>query len=250
MNNPINRLLADNRGRGLFRVENSADETTIYLYDIIVSDSSWGGGVSAIDFARELAAAKASTIHLRINSPGGEVFAAQAMAQSLKEHSARTIAHIDGVAASSASWLALAADEVLIADGGMIMIHQSMTFAAGNADDLHATAALLEKVDGIIVETYAKATGQTPEQIADWMAAETWFTAQEAVDAGFAGSIATSSPKNVKAWNLSAYAHPPAALAPPPPKEPDDPQAPPPSAPPANTEHLLRRLRLIEAESV
>lgn len=208
MNNPINRLLADNKGRGLFSIANVENEATIYLYDIIVDDSSWGG-VSAIDFVRELAAVTAGIIHLRINSPGGDVFSAQAMAQAIREHSARIIAHIDGVAASSASWLALAADEVTIAEGGMIMIHQAMTLAAGNASDLHAVAALLEKVDGILVDTYVKATGQTADQIAEWMAAETWFTAQEAVDAGFAGSIAHAAPKNVKAWNLSAYAHPP-----------------------------------------
>lgn len=248
MTSPINRLLADNKGRGLFQVDNTADEATIYLYDIIVSDSSWDGGVSAIDFARELAATKASTIHLRINSPGGEVFAAQAMAQTLKEHSARIIAHIDGLAASSASWLALAADEVIIAEGGMLMIHNAMTFAAGNADDLRATAAVLEKVDGILVDAYAKATGQTPEQITAWMAAETWFTAQEAVDAGLAGRIAESAPRNLKAWNLSAYAHPPAAAVPENSEDGDSPTEP--AAPsPTNTEHMLRRLRLAELQS-
>lgn len=203
-----NRLLADNIGRGLFLTENAADEATIYLYDVIVSDSSWGG-ISAIDFVRELAAAQVGTIHLRINSPGGEVFAAQAMAQAVKEHPAKVVAHIDGLAASSASWLALSADEVHIASGGMIMIHQAMTYAVGNAKDMHATAAMLEKIDRVLVDLYVEATGQTEERIAEWMAAETWFSAQEAVDAGFASSIATAEAKNLKAWNLSSYANAP-----------------------------------------
>ena len=203
-----NRLLADNIGRGLFLTENAADEATIYLYDVIVNDSSWGG-ISAIDFVRELAAAQVGTIHLRINSPGGEVFAAQAMAQAVKEHPAKVVAHIDGLAASSASWLALSADEVHIASGSMIMIHQAMTYAVGNAKDMHATAAMLEKIDRVLVDLYVEATGQTEERIAEWMAAETWFSAQEAVDAGFASSIATAEAKNLKAWNLSSYANAP-----------------------------------------
>ncbi len=203
-----NHLLADNIGRGLFLTENAADEATIYLYDVIVNDSSWGG-ISAIDFVRELAAAQVGTIHLRINSPGGEVFAAQAMVQAVKEHPAKVVAHIDGLAASSASWLALSADEVHIASGGMIMIHQAMTYAVGNAKDMHATAAMLEKIDRVLVDLYVEATGQTEERIAEWMAAETWFSAQEAVDAGFASSIATAEAKNLKAWNLSSYANAP-----------------------------------------
>ena len=157
---PLNKLLVDNRGKGLFRVENvSPDEATVYLYDIIVSDSLFGG-VSAIDFAREMTAINAGTIHLRIDSPGGEVFAAQAMSQIIREHDAHIIAHIDGHAASAASWVALAADEVVIAPGGMIMIHNAQTIACGDSRDLNETASLLEKVDGILIATYAEATGQ------------------------------------------------------------------------------------------
>ncbi len=236
--NIINKLLADNKGRGIFRVDNTvaSDEATIYLYDFIVTDSTWGG-VSAIDFVKALNATLASTLHLRINSPGGEVFAAQAMAQAVREYAAgRVIAHIDGVAASSASWLALSADEVVIAEGGMLMIHCATTFAGGDAVELRAAADLLEKVDHVLVDLYAKATGNSPLQIAQWMAAETWFSAQEAVDAGFAKSIAVSAPKNLAAWNLTAYQHAPAVLPAP--------------APTTNTDHLLRRLRLAETQSV
>ena len=232
--NLINRLLADNRGRGAFRVENSAsDEATIYLYDTIVSDSLWGG-VSAYDFVQALNAITAPTIHVRINSPGGEVFAGQAMAQALREKPAKCIAHIDGYAASCASWVALACDEVVISEGGMVMIHCAQSCACGNADDLRECADLLEKVDGILVASYAKETGQDSEQIAAWMQAETWFTAEEAVSNGFADSIASSSPKNSAAWNFSAYANAP---------------TPPPEAlrnidTLPDTEHLRRRLAL------
>lgn len=242
MKNPLIKLLADNRGRGCFRAEASGDEATLYLYDAIVSDSYWGG-VSATDFVKELSAITAGTIHLRINSPGGEVFAAQAMAQAIREKGAHVIAHVDGYAASAASFLALAADEVVISEGGFFMIHKAMTIAFGNADDMQETADLLNKVDGVLVAGYVKETGQTAEQIAEWMAAETWFTAEEAVNHGFADRIAESAVKPANAWNLSAWANAPKAArqtVPPPPVVPSA---------TANTESLRRRLRVMEAQA-
>lgn len=202
--NQLLKLLADNKSRGIFRAESSADEATIYLYDTIVSDDFFGG-VSAISFAKELNSIKAPVIHLRINSPGGDVFAARAMETAVREHGSTIIAHIDGLAASAASYLALAADKVVISDGGFYMIHKAWTLAFGNADDLLETASLLEKIDDSLINTYANETGQNPDQIKSWMAAETWFTAQEAVDLGFADEISTSVNASSK-WNLSAYA--------------------------------------------
>lgn len=238
--NPLLKLLADNRGRGLFRAETDGDEATLYVYDAIVSDDFWGG-VSAQAFVKELAALKAGTIHLRINSPGGDVFAARAMEQAIREHGSRIVAHIDGYAASAASYLALAADEVLIAEGGFYMIHKAWTIAFGNSEDLMDTAALLEKVDASLVATYAKETGQDPAQIADWMSAETWFNAEEAVKHGFADRIAADAVKDAARWNLAAYAKAPPV---PPAAQPG-----PPPAPVADTEHLRRRLRLVERQA-
>lgn len=105
------------------RVEASADEATIYVYGPI--DAYWG--VSAADFCRELAAISAKKIVLRINSPGGDVFEARAMMTALREKGAEIVAKIDGLAASAATALALAADRVEIADGGFYMIHQAWT---------------------------------------------------------------------------------------------------------------------------
>ena len=240
----LNRILADNRGKGLFRVENAADdEATIYLYDAIVSDDYFGG-VSATSFVKALAETTAKTIHLRINCPGGDVFAGQAMAQALREKPAKCIAHIDGYAASAASWVAIACDESVISEGGMVMIHQAQTVAARNEDDLRESADLLEKDDNIIVDSYDKATGQSREQIVEWMQAETWFSAQEAVDAGFADKIAESAPKNMNSWNLSAYANAPQA-----PQELSESVESSDQMSCSNTEHMLRRLRLAEKQS-
>ncbi len=218
--NQMLKLLIDNRSAPRrFEVKAEAEEATVYLYDVIVSDDFFGG-VSAQTFVKELNAITAPVIHLRINSPGGDVFAARAIEQAIREHKSKVVAHIDGYAASAASYVALAADEVVIAEGGFYMIHKAWTFAYGNADDLVETAALLEKVDDSLVTTYAKETGQTPEQIREWMAAETWFSAQEAVDYGFADGLAEDAPK-ASAWNLSAYAKAPTAKKVEPEKEPE-----------------------------
>jgi len=241
---PLNKLLADNRGKGLFRVDNvSQDEATVWLYDMIVSDSFFEG-ISAIDFAKQMTAIDAKTIHLRIDSPGGEIFAAQAMAQIIREHAAHTIAHIDGHAASAASWVALAADEVVISPGGMIMIHNSQTMSYGDARDLKDTAALLEKVDGILVATYVEATGQDAQQITDWMDAETWFSAEEALLYKFADRIARNDDvalENAIQWNLTAWSKAPSKS----PANQDGNR----NDPVSTLDHLRRRLRLAEKQT-
>ena len=189
-----------------------AGEVTVYLYDVIVGtdeEAEWWGGVSAQTFVKEIRAIDASVIHLRINSPGGDVFAARAMEQALREHKAKIITHVDGYAASAASYLALAGDEVEIAAGGFFMIHKAWTYAYGNADDFLASAALLEKIDDSLVASYAKETGQDPDQLREWMRAETWLGSDEAVQYGFADRIAAGAVKDSTKWDLSAYEHAP-----------------------------------------
>lgn len=244
MHPPLLKLLAQNRGRGQFRAEAGADEATLYLYDAIVGDdltAEYWGGVSPQAFVKQLAAIDAPVIHLRINSPGGDVFAARAMEQAIREHKSNVIAHIDGYAASAASYLALAADEVHIAQGGFFMIHKAWTMAWGNSDDLISMADLLDKIDESLVATYASETGQTVDQLRAWMAAETWFTADESVQYGFADQIAAAAPKASAAWDLSAYANAPKAAAAPPAPRVQKPQF---SA--THTDHLRRRLAMVE----
>ncbi|MCW7542007.1 Clp protease ClpP [Aquabacterium sp. A7-Y] len=214
--NRLLKLLADNRRAPSRRFEvvaaEQGDGAEVFLYDAIVDDeleAEYWGGVSPQSFVKALRGITASTIHLRINSPGGSVPAARAIEQALREHPARVVVHIDGLAASAATFIAMAGDEVVIAKGALFMIHKAWTVAWGNSDDLLSTAALLEKIDGTLVETYADRTQQDPNQIADWMAAETWFTAQEAVEHGFADRLADAEAKANGGWNLSAYAKAP-----------------------------------------
>lgn len=202
------KLLAKNKGKGYFKAEANGDTATLYVYDAIVSDPFWGG-ITALDFVKELAAITAPSIDLRINCPGGDVFAARAMAQALKEHPSQITAHVDGYAASAATFLVIAADTAVISDGAMFMIHNAWTMAAGDAKDFADMSALLSRTDQTIINDYMAKTGATEEQIKAWMDAETYFYGQEAVDAGFVTALAATAPKNAIDWDLSAYAKAP-----------------------------------------
>lgn len=217
MMNRLMRLLIDNRSikdeARRFEVLNAdQDEATVYLYDMIVSskaDAEWWGGVAAETFVKDFTAITAPTIHLRINSPGGDVFAARAMEQAVRAHPSNVITHVDGYAASAATYLALAGDEVEIVDGGFFMIHNSWSIALGNANDFRKTADLLDQIDGTIVATYAKRTGLDEATLRDMLAAETWIGAQQAVDEKWADRIAGEQPKARLNWNVSALMAPP-----------------------------------------
>jgi ATP-dependent protease ClpP protease subunit len=130
--------LARNAKKGEFRAEGN----TIYLYDVIVStkeEAEWFGGVDAETFVQTLKG-MSGDVSLRINSPGGDVFAARAMAQAIREHDGKVTAHVDGYAASAASFVTSVADETV--DGArrsMLMIHKAWSIALGNSDDFMAT---------------------------------------------------------------------------------------------------------------
>jgi ATP-dependent Clp protease protease subunit len=210
-------LITANRDRPKRReIENATGpEATVYLYDSI--DSYFG--VNAEAFIKDFNAITAPMIHLRINSPGGDVFDARAIATAIGQHASTVVAHVDGLAASAASYIAIAADQVEMAPGSFLMIHKAWTIAFGNSDDLLSTAALLEKIDGSLAADYAKKTGQSSAQIEDWMSAETWFTAEEAVAEGFAGKVSEDTEAVENAWDLSVFAHAPKPKAVPAPKK-------------------------------
>lgn len=209
--NKLMQLLKDNaraEAGSTIRMESTDTATHIYVYDVI--DSYWGA--NAQDLIKSLASADGKEVHLHINSPGGDVFEARAMSAALVAHTGNVIAHIDGVCASAATYLALSANEVRMTDGGLFMIHNSWTMAMGSCNELRQTADLLEKIDGTISADYVRKTGATEEQVKAWMDAETWFTAQEALDAKFIDAIDANTKdgkENSAKWNLSAYANAP-----------------------------------------
>jgi ATP-dependent Clp protease, protease subunit len=196
------------------RIENAdQSEASIYLYEEI---GYWG--VNAKDFAAQLATITAPTIHLHINSPGGDVFDGLAMANALRKHAATVVTHVDALAASIASVIALAGDRVEMADNAFLMIHHPWTIAMGNAKEFRDRADLLDKIGGSIVSEYVKATDEDEKTITDWMDEEKWFSAEEALEAGFIDAIDSETEEEealddvAARFDLSIFRHAPAAL--------------------------------------
>jgi len=194
------------------RVENQSDSATIFLYGVI--DEYFG--VSAQSLAVELENHRDKPVTLRINSPGGDVFDGRAMYAAIRQHGNVT-AQIDGLAASAATYVAMAAKSISIVDGGFMMIHNAWTLAFGNKNDLIELADLLDKFDESIINDYIKKTGKSKEEIAAMMDAETWMNAIEAKDMGFVdsifdGDVAAENQLSSNAWDLSAFDNTPKAL--------------------------------------
>jgi ATP-dependent Clp protease protease subunit len=191
------------------RAEASGDAANVYIYDAI---DPWFG-VTAKDVVRTLNGISASTINLHINSPGGDVFEARAMKTALEAHPAKVVAYVDGLAASAASFLMLGADEIRIAKGAFVMIHNPWSFAFGEAQELRQTADLLDQIAATIARDYAGKTGASAAQIKDWMDAETWFEAEEAVKNGFCDAVIEAKAVSAR-HDLSVFDRLPEALKP------------------------------------
>lgn len=209
----LRNLLRLNARRGEFK----AEENTIWVYDVIVGDemeAEFFGGVAPKPFIDALKG-MSGPVHIRINSPGGDVFGATAMAQAMREYKGEITCHVDGVAASAASVLAITGDKTVMAPGSLMMIHNSWTVAVGDRNDFLDTAALLEKIDGMLAANYARKSGGKAEAFAAMMDAETWFTPEEAVAAKLVDAVAEDKPKGKASasWDLSAYAKAPVAAA-------------------------------------
>ncbi len=179
MPRPANGLIVDTKAAG---------NPTIYIYDEI-GPSYWGliGADTIVEALQQIG--EVPEIDVRINSPGGSVFEASAIFNHLRENKAKINVKIDGLAASAASVIAMVGDKITIANNAMIMIHEAWTIAMGPKSEMLKTADLLGKIDGQLIQTYVDRTGNQPDEIKDWVEAETWFTAQEAVDNGFADEI-------------------------------------------------------------
>jgi len=170
------------------RFINKGKTGEIWLYDQV--GEGWFGGMSAKTFVAELQKlGKVDIINLHINSPGGSVFDGVAIYNSLKSHPARIEVDVDSVAASIASLIAMAGDEIRMAANSMMMIHDPMGFAMGSAGDMRKTADLLDQVKGVIAGTYVNRTGKKEAEIAQMMTDETWMTADEAQQKGFADLV-------------------------------------------------------------
>jgi ATP-dependent Clp protease protease subunit len=197
-----------------YSVAMRGDTATIYLYGQIGA-SFFGDGITAKQFADDLGKLKsAKTIDVRINSEGGDVFEAKTIYSLLNEHKARVNMHIDGLAASSASFIAMAGDSIAISEGGFMMIHNAWTISAGNAADMRATANLLDNVDASIVAVYSARTGLSAPELENMMAAETWLNSEDAIKHGFATEVIQNQRVAASVRDPSRFKHLPKSLLP------------------------------------
>lgn len=159
-----------------------------------IGDEFDEGGVTAVSFVRALRDADGEDVTIHINSSGGSVFDANTMAEALRGYKGHTTASIEGLAASAASYFALTADDVVINPSALMMIHNPWDFAVGDAEDMRKKADMLDKARSTISAQYARKTGRTVDEIEELMDAETWFTAQEAVEFGLVDRMSDSEP--------------------------------------------------------
>lgn len=180
-----------------FSITNKTEtDAEITIYEEI--GDSWWGGVSAKSFSDELKgiASTVKNLSVRINSPGGNVFDGISIYNRLKQHKATVTVYVDGLAASIASIIALAGDEVVMGEGALMMIHKPMSCVCGNQIDMEAMVQRLDDVEDQLLNIYKKKTGIDRTELKNMLAAEngegTWMSAQEALDFGFADKIMDS----------------------------------------------------------
>ncbi|MBL4621013.1 MAG: Clp protease ClpP [Immundisolibacteraceae bacterium] len=169
----------------------------ILIYDEI-GEGWYDEGITGKSIKRQLMNLEGD-ITVRINSLGGDVFEAAAIYNLLKEYEGKVIVKIDSIAASAASVIAMAGDEVIVPSNAMIMIHNPWTFAYGESKDFLKTAERLDKIKETIANVYIENTGISKNEIHEMMDEETWLTSEEAVAFGFASKEETETePLNVK----------------------------------------------------
>jgi ATP-dependent Clp endopeptidase proteolytic subunit ClpP len=169
-------------------MENDGTELELLLYGVI-GDDQWSD-VDVKTFAEDLAAqGDVQAIRVRINSPGGSVFAGAAIYNSLRNHPAPVAVYVDGLAASAATIVAMAGDEIVLPPNAMMMIHNPWSVAVGESSDMRKAADVLDKVRDSMLATYRERTGKSDDELREIMDAETWLTAAEAVEMGFADRI-------------------------------------------------------------
>lgn len=172
--------------RTWFKIENLAgSEKKVLIYDEI-----GGWGIRAIDLINEINSGDTKLpLNVYINSPGGDLVEALAIFNAIKRYEGGTTIYVDGIAASAASYICMAFDKVIMPKNTMMMIHDPISYAVGNADDMRETADLLDKFKNSILSGYADKSGKTIEEISAILSNETWIGADEALEMGFADEV-------------------------------------------------------------
>ncbi|RSN26503.1 hypothetical protein DMC63_01315 [Streptomyces sp. WAC 05977] len=174
-------------GKTWYRIKNLVDQPStaaIYLYEEI---GYWG--CEASDFVRELMALRVDNIIVHINSPGGDVFDGLAIYHALRDHSATIEVRVDGLAASAASFIAMAGDRIIMQRNATMMIHDASGFCIGNAADMQKMVDVLDQASNNIADIYMQQAGGTVEAWRAAMREETWYTGAEALAAGLCDEV-------------------------------------------------------------
>lgn len=191
-----------------------ASSAEIYIYGPI-GESWFGDGVSANQFRQDLSALGAvKTLDVRINSEGGDVFDGQAIYNLLVQHPATVAVHIDGLAASTASFIAMAGKTIEIGESAFMMIHGPSGGCFGPAGEMRRTADLLDSVSTAMCKLYCDRTGQTMAAVKKMMDAETWMSGTEAVAEGFADKCVANMAVAACILDPTRYRHLPTPLHP------------------------------------
>ena len=185
--------------RKWYEINNGVDVTDVYLFNDIGTF-----GISAQSFVEEIKEYEEKELAIHINSLGGEVFDGMAIYSIIQRRKAKTTVYIEGIAASIASVIALAADEVIMSENSLLMIHNAWGGSSGDASEMRKQADVLDKISNEIAEIYVKKTHLPYDEIIRMMGEETWLTAEEAVAMGFVDSI--SEPIKVAAkYDVSKF---------------------------------------------
>lgn len=168
------------------------NDNTIGIYDPIGYDYWDDSGVTAKRISAALRSLDGADVVVNINSPGGDVFEGLAIYNLLREYKGHVTVRVLGVAASAASFIAMAADEIQIARAGFFMIHNAWTVLWGNRNDLRETADFLEQIDDTIADIYHVRSGLSMDELKADMDKERWINGRDAIDSGFADAFLPS----------------------------------------------------------
>jgi ATP-dependent protease ClpP protease subunit len=188
-----------------YKIENraAADTAEVFIYDEIGFF-----GITAADFVDDLRGITAGTIELHLNTPGGDAWDGVAIYNALRDHAATVNVVVDSVALSAGSFIAQAGDLVTMNRGSQMMIHDAWGLAIGNAADMSAMADLLDKQSGIIAAIYADRAGGSVDVWREAMRAESWYDADEAVEAGLADEVAGRDATNTEnSFDLTVFSY-------------------------------------------
>lgn len=190
----------------------AADQAVIRILDVIGPDWWTGGGITTQWVTEQLAAIGDKPVTVQINSPGGDYFEGLGIYNVLAQHPQQVTVEILALAASAASVIAMAGDEIRMAKAAMMMIHNTQWVAIGDRHLMRETADIMQKFDAVAADLYADRSGVTPERAAEMMDAETWLSGKDAVADGFADGLMASEPKKDSDAKASMFHRVEAAL--------------------------------------